>query len=106
MAVTAKRPKSVSKSMVTSVAGAALFFFEALGTPPAGRSLLMEDYGVPGINPVTGSCLGITGRGCGTSRLSSVYTDDQSRPVATSPDGDFTVSIDEAVERYARPRER
>src|SRR5438034_11480930 len=29
-------------------------------------------------------------------------TDDQSRPVATSPDSDFTLSIDEALERYAR----
>src|SRR3954468_12302542 len=28
--------------------------------------------------------------------------DDQSRLVATSPDSEFTVSIDEAVERYAR----
>jgi len=29
-------------------------------------------------------------------------TDDQSRPVATSFDSDFTLTIDEAVERYAR----
>ena len=29
-------------------------------------------------------------------------TDDQSRPVATSPDSDFTLTIDEALERYAR----
>src|ERR1700716_1297395 len=29
-------------------------------------------------------------------------TDDQSRPVATSTDSDFTLSIDEALERYAR----
>jgi hypothetical protein len=29
-------------------------------------------------------------------------TDDQSRPVATSPDSDFTLNIDEALERYAR----
>jgi hypothetical protein len=28
--------------------------------------------------------------------------DDQSRPVATSPDSDFTLSIDEALERYTR----
>lgn len=28
--------------------------------------------------------------------------DDQSRQVATSPDSDFTLSIDEALERYAR----
>src|SRR6266849_3286322 len=28
--------------------------------------------------------------------------DDQSRPVATSPDSGFTLSIDEALERYAR----
>ena len=29
-------------------------------------------------------------------------TDDLSRPVATHPDSDFTLSIDEALERYAR----
>jgi hypothetical protein len=29
-------------------------------------------------------------------------TDDPSRPVATSPDSDFTLTIDEALERYAR----
>ena len=29
-------------------------------------------------------------------------TDDQSRPVATSPDSDFTLTIDEAVEVYAK----
>jgi len=29
-------------------------------------------------------------------------TDDQSRPVATSPDTDFVLSIDEALQRYAR----
>src|SRR5882672_4506411 len=29
-------------------------------------------------------------------------TDDQSRPVATRPDSEFTVTIEEAVERYAR----
>src|SRR5271168_4742265 len=29
-------------------------------------------------------------------------TDDLSRPVATTPDSDFTLTIEEAVERYAR----
>src|SRR5437868_3748909 len=29
-------------------------------------------------------------------------TDDMSRPVATSPDSDFTLTIDEALERYSR----
>ena len=29
-------------------------------------------------------------------------TDDQSRPVATSPDSEFTLTIDAALERYAR----
>src|SRR5580693_4518319 len=29
-------------------------------------------------------------------------TEDQSRPVATSPDSDFTLSIDEALEQYSR----
>jgi hypothetical protein len=32
----------------------------------------------------------------------SAMTDDLSRPVATSPDSDFTLTIDEALERYAR----
>ena len=31
-------------------------------------------------------------------------TDDLSRPVATSPDSDFTLTIDEALERYAPRR--
>ena len=29
-------------------------------------------------------------------------TDDQSRPVATSPDSEFTLTIEDALERYAR----
>jgi len=29
-------------------------------------------------------------------------TDDQSRPVATRPDSDFTLTIDEALARYGR----
>src|SRR5580658_9619438 len=29
-------------------------------------------------------------------------TDDMSRPVATTPDSDFTLTIDEALEQYAR----
>ena len=29
-------------------------------------------------------------------------TDDLSRPVATRPDSDFTLTIDEALERYGR----
>ena len=42
-------------------------------------------------------------RDCGTSRLSSNgMADDQSRHVATSPDSDFTLSIDEALEAAAR----
>ena len=29
-------------------------------------------------------------------------TDDMSRPVATSPDSDFTLTIEDALERYAK----
>jgi hypothetical protein len=36
------------------------------------------------------------------SRQEPATTPDQSRPVATSPDTDFTLTIDEALERYAR----
>jgi hypothetical protein len=46
--------------------------------------------------------LGIAGER-GTSRaIINAMTDDQSRPVATTPDSDFTLTIEEAVERYAR----
>jgi hypothetical protein len=39
----------------------------------------------------------------GTSRaIISPMTDDMSRPVATTPDSDFTLTIDEALEQYAR----
>ena len=31
-----------------------------------------------------------------------LMTDDLSRPVATSPDSEFTLTIDDALERYAR----
>ena len=48
---------------------------------------------MPGDNPARG----------GTSRvIIKAMTDDPSRPVATSSDSDFTLSIDEALERYAR----
>ena len=52
--------------------------------------------------------LAITRRGdnlasCGTRQvIIRAMTDDLSRPVATSPDSDFTLTIDEALERYAR----
>jgi hypothetical protein len=35
-------------------------------------------------------------------RYHQVMTDDMSRQAATSPDSDFTLTIEEAVERYAR----
>ena len=42
-------------------------------------------------------------RGCGTGRvIIRAMTDDQSRHVATIPDSDFALSVDEALERYAR----
>jgi hypothetical protein len=46
--------------------------------------------------------MGIAGER-GTSRaIMNTMTDDQSRQVATTPDSDFTLTIEEAVERYAR----
>ena len=46
--------------------------------------------------------LGITGEAWNEPRYHRAMTDDLSRPVATSPDSDFTLTIDEALERYAR----
>lgn len=44
----------------------------------------------------------ITGEAVERAGYHGRMTDDQSRPAATSPDSEFTVTIDEAVERYAR----
>ena len=46
--------------------------------------------------------MGITGEAWNEPVIIAYMTDDQSRPVATSPDSDFTLTIDEALERYAR----
>jgi hypothetical protein len=46
--------------------------------------------------------VGITGELWDEPRYHQAMTDDMSRPVATSPDSDFTLTIDEALERYAR----
>jgi len=46
--------------------------------------------------------MGITGEAWNEPSYHPYMTDDQSRPVATSPDSDFTLTIDEALERYAR----
>ena len=46
--------------------------------------------------------LGITGEAWNEAGYHRAMTDDLSRPVATSPDSDFTLTIDEALERYAR----
>ncbi len=46
--------------------------------------------------------LWITGEAWNEPRYHGLMTDDLSRPVATSPDSDFTLTIDEALERYAR----
>jgi hypothetical protein len=46
--------------------------------------------------------VGITGERWDEPRYHTSMTDDMSRPVATSPDSDFTLTIEEAVERYAR----
>jgi hypothetical protein len=46
--------------------------------------------------------VGITGEAWNEPSYHPYMTDDQSRPVATSPDSEFTLTIDEALERYAR----
>src|SRR5262249_28908860 len=51
---------------------------------------------------VNGNALGITGEAVQRVSCHLCMTDDQSRPVATASDIDFTLTIDEAVQRYAR----
>jgi hypothetical protein len=46
--------------------------------------------------------MGITGEAWNEAGYHSPMTDDLSRPVATSDDSDFTLTIDDALERYAR----
>ena len=46
--------------------------------------------------------MGITGEQWDEPRYHQAMTDDLSRPVATSPDSDFTLTIDEALDRYSR----
>jgi hypothetical protein len=46
--------------------------------------------------------MGITGEVCVEPRYHQVMTDDMSRQDATTPDSEFALSVDEAVEQYAR----
>ena len=46
--------------------------------------------------------VGITGEAWNDAGYHCPMTDDQSRPVATSPDSEFTLTIEDALERYAR----
>src|SRR5579862_35414 len=46
--------------------------------------------------------MGITGEAWNEPSYHPYMTDDLSRPVATSPDSDFTLTIEDALERYAR----
>ena len=46
--------------------------------------------------------MGITGEAWNEPSYHPYMTDDLSRPVATTPDSDFTLTIDEALERYGR----
>jgi hypothetical protein len=46
--------------------------------------------------------VGITGEAWNEPRYHCPMTDDLSRPVATTPDSEFTLTIDDALERYAR----
>jgi hypothetical protein len=48
------------------------------------------------------SVVGITDEAWNEVGYHRGMTDDVSRPVATSPDSDFTLTIDDALERYAR----
>ena len=52
--------------------------------------------------PLSGRGMGITGEAWNEPVIIKPMTDDLSRPVATSPDSDFTLTIDEALERYGR----
>ena len=55
-----------------------------------------------GARPCALSSVGITGEAWNEAGYHCPMTDDLSRPVATSADSDFTLTIDEALERYAR----
>ena len=46
--------------------------------------------------------MGITGERWDDAGYHAAMTDDMSRPVATSPDSDFTLTIEDALERYAK----
>ena len=46
--------------------------------------------------------MGITGEAWNEPVIIDRMTDDLSRPVATTPDSEFTLTIDDALERYAR----
>jgi hypothetical protein len=52
--------------------------------------------------PTSLPTLGITGEAWNKPRYHCAMTDDQSRLVATSPDSEFTFSIEDALERYGR----
>ena len=44
--------------------------------------------------------MGITATGCIGARYHQGMTDDLSRPVATSPDSEYSLTIEDAAERY------
>ncbi len=46
--------------------------------------------------------MGITGASCVAPRYHQVMTDDMSRQDATSPDSEFTLTVEQAVDQYAR----
>jgi hypothetical protein len=46
--------------------------------------------------------VGITGERWDDAGYHAAMTDDTSRPVATSPDSEFTLTIEDALERYAK----
>jgi hypothetical protein len=52
------------------------------------------------VRPERTGIVGITGDTCDKPRYHHEMTDDQSRPVATTPDSEFTLTIEEAALRY------
>jgi hypothetical protein len=72
-------------------------------SPVAGLANRLADFAVRRSPMRPPFVFGDNRRGVERSRvIIALMTDDMSRPVATSDDSDFTLTIDEALERYAR----
>lgn len=85
-----------------AVGAAMLALLRLPGSPVAGLANGLADLPY-GARPCAHSrFLGITAEAWNEDGYHSPMTDDLSRPVATTDDSDFTLTIDEALERYAR----